>query len=136
MMSTCVLYGHRDAILCKVFLRSLKGVALKWFGELSPNTISSYANIVRLFITHFVSYQIARKKAHNMLSLTQEPNETLEKFIKRLKKRIDVECIEEPIIVETFIRGVKPDIPIHVSLIKSPPTIEDEAMAKALKYIL
>lgn len=106
---------------------------LKFFGKLDPNIVSNHANLVKLFITQFASYRTIWKKANTLFALNQEPNETLEKFTKCSKKeRIIIEGIDELMIVEAFIRGVKS---IHVSLIKSPPFPKDEAMAKALKYI-
>lgn len=83
MMLTSVLEGYNDAILCNVFLRSLKEAVLKWFGELTPNTITSYAGFVKISITHFVSYRTAWKKAHVFffIAITLESDETREKFI-------------------------------------------------------
>lgn len=59
ILSTSIHEERIDAIMCKVFPRSVKGATFKLFGELASNTISSYASLVRLFIIHFASYRIA-----------------------------------------------------------------------------
>lgn len=55
MMSTSETERHNDAIMYKVFPRSLNGVALIWFGKLDLNTYS-YASLVKIFITHFTRW--------------------------------------------------------------------------------
>ena len=43
------LWTNDDAILCRVFPTSLKGVALTWYGGLPPRSIDSFNILVEHF---------------------------------------------------------------------------------------
>ncbi|RDX76750.1 hypothetical protein CR513_43233, partial [Mucuna pruriens] len=43
------LYTNDNAILCRVFPKSLKGIALNWYTRLPPNSIDSFETLVEKF---------------------------------------------------------------------------------------
>ena len=57
------LYTNDDAILCRVFPTSLKGVALTWYDGLPPRPIDSFNTLVEQF-----SVQYDTSRSHRMIS--------------------------------------------------------------------
>ena len=51
---TMLLQGVPDAIMCRAFPTTLKGLTRVWFGKLPPNTITSFQELSMLFINNFV----------------------------------------------------------------------------------
>ena len=49
------LQGYSDEVMCKAFSATLKGQEGSWFKKLSPETIDSFDNLSRLFVTNFMS---------------------------------------------------------------------------------
>ncbi|KAA8525734.1 hypothetical protein F0562_007589 [Nyssa sinensis] len=47
---TMALHGASDAFMCRTFITSLKGTALKWFHNLPPNSITSFYELGRQFL--------------------------------------------------------------------------------------
>jgi len=43
-----------EAIICRAFLRTLKGEALSWFLKLSLNSINSWNTLTQMFSKHFI----------------------------------------------------------------------------------
>jgi len=44
-----------DAICCRYFLVTLRGMAQKWFNGLPSGSITSFLQLAKLFSTHFVA---------------------------------------------------------------------------------
>ncbi|XP_057248901.1 uncharacterized protein LOC125494762 [Beta vulgaris subsp. vulgaris] len=53
--------GVDDATWCKNFLATLKGVAQKWFNNLSPNSVNNFTELSILFTSHFVANRQEQK---------------------------------------------------------------------------
>ena len=48
-----MLQEYLDEVMCKAFSVTLKGSARSWFRKLSPQTIDSFGDLSRLFVTNF-----------------------------------------------------------------------------------
>jgi len=48
------LQGVPDEIMCKAFPTTLKGPVWVWFSKLTPNMVSSFKELSRHFVTHFI----------------------------------------------------------------------------------
>ena len=48
------LESHNDALLCKVFLFRLQGLALSWFHRLPANLVISFRMLSEIFATHYL----------------------------------------------------------------------------------
>ena len=48
------LEGVLDEIMCKAFATMLKGSTRVWFSKLAPNTVSTFKELSRHFVTHFI----------------------------------------------------------------------------------
>ncbi|KAM1005430.1 hypothetical protein ACFX1T_002334 [Malus domestica] len=57
-----VLYRNNDALMCKIFITILQGVAQDWFHTLPPRSIQSFDDLSLVFTKEYSSYCSIKKK--------------------------------------------------------------------------
>ncbi|XP_068498187.1 uncharacterized protein [Phaseolus vulgaris] len=124
-----------DAMLCRVFPTSLKGVTLSWFTKLSPNSIDSFATLVTKFETQFATSKPHHLTSIALVGIRKEKGESLRTFIDRFNK------------VAMSIRNLSPDVAMHHMLTAlspgpfadnmcmQPTASLDELRKRAAKYM-
>ena len=55
--NTMHLQGVPIKIMCRAFPTTLKGLARVWFSEITPNTVSSFEELSKLFVNNFIGGQ-------------------------------------------------------------------------------
>jgi len=112
--TTMHLQDVPDEIMCRAFPTTLNGPARVWFGKLSPNTITSFQELSKLFINNFIGGQRQKCSSSSLLNIEQGENESLHTFISRFnKKALLVDEIDDKILLATFYNGVSSDLFIH-----------------------
>ena len=48
------LQGVLDEIMYRAFPTTIKGLAKVWFNKLTPNTVSTFKELSKHFVTHFI----------------------------------------------------------------------------------
>ncbi|XP_043721011.1 uncharacterized protein LOC122668525 [Telopea speciosissima] len=84
------VYGGSDIVSCCSFPTSLKGPAVLWFAKLKPNSIRSFTELAKAFVSHFQSSVKQKKTATNLLAIKQHSDESIRDYIARF----NVECLE------------------------------------------
>ena len=84
--TTMHLQGVPDEIMCKAFPTTLMGPARVWFSKITPNTISSFKELSKLFVNNFVGGQRHKCSLSNLLSIEEGDNESLQSFITRFNR--------------------------------------------------
>ena len=62
------------------------GPARGWFSKITPNTISSFKELSKLFVNNFVGGQRHKCSLSNLLSIEEGDNESLQSFITRFNR--------------------------------------------------
>ena len=62
------------------------GPARVWFSKITPNTISSFKELSKLFVNNFVGGQRHKCSLSNLLSIEEGDNESLQSFITRFNR--------------------------------------------------
>nr|XP_023906653.1 uncharacterized protein LOC112018357 [Quercus suber] len=75
-----VVHSKNEALMCKVFPSSLGLVAMRWFNDLRPDSISSYRQLTRAFGSRFFINSIEPRPLSALLSLTMHDGETLKAY--------------------------------------------------------
>ena len=100
--------------MCRAFPTTLKGPARVWFGKLPPNTITSFLELSKLFVSNFVGGQRPKRSSFNLLNIEQGENESLSTFISRFNKEaLLVDEMDDKILLATFYNGVSSNLFIH-----------------------
>ena len=108
------LQGIPDEIMCRAFPTTLKGPAKVWFGKLSPNTITSFQELSKLFVKYFVGGQRHKHSSSSLLNIEQGEKESLRTFINHFNKEaLLVDKMDNKILLAAFYNGVTSDLFIH-----------------------
>ncbi|KAA8529809.1 hypothetical protein F0562_034334 [Nyssa sinensis] len=85
---TMALHGTSDAFLCRTFVTSLNGTALKWFHHLPPNSVSSFYELGRRFLDSFMTSRRLRNGPEFLLNIKQTREESLRGYIARFNAKL------------------------------------------------
>ncbi|GMN65353.1 hypothetical protein TIFTF001_034423 [Ficus carica] len=136
VQSTNIPTGMLDDMMCKLFAQSLKGVALRWFCNLLPESIDSFDELSLEFMRSYSVHIQSEKTTKDLWAVVQGPYESLCAYIKRFSKAIsEISGLDDGTAREALKKGLR-----HKSLFKNeicaryPPTIQD-AMHRAKGFI-
>ena len=131
------LHGYQDPVRCRAFAITLKGPALAWFNNLPPSSISSFRELSIAFVTHFIGARTYMKSSYHLLSIKQNPQESLRSYVQRFNaESLKVDVPDEKFAITAFIVGLgvqSKDLMFSIS--KNPQASIAEVLAKAEKYI-
>ena len=124
--TTMHLQGVLDKIMCRVFPTTLKGPTRVWFNKLPPNTITSFQELSKLFVSNFVGGQRPKRSSFSLLNIEQGENESLSTFISRFNKEaLLVGEMDDKILLATFYNGVSSNLFIHKLYDQEPQTMAE-----------
>ena len=128
------LYTSDDAVLCRVFPTSLKGVALSWFTKLSPNSIDSFTTLVAKFETEFTT-----SWPHHLTSIAlvgiRQKGESLRTFVDRFSKvAMSIQNLSPHVAMHHMLTALRPG-PFADNLCMQPADSLDELRKRAAKYM-
>ncbi|XP_043701798.1 uncharacterized protein LOC122652182 [Telopea speciosissima] len=122
------MYGGTEIVSCRAFPSSLKGTATSWFSWLPSNSITSFAQLCRAFVTHFQSSMKHKKTTVNLLSMKQRSDESIRSYISRFNKEsLDLRDLDEATAHTAMSNGLT-----HEDLIKDLARKPTKSMAKLL----
>ncbi|XP_077212778.1 uncharacterized protein LOC143847866 [Tasmannia lanceolata] len=127
--------GANDITKCGAFSSYLKRGANSWYGRLKSNSISSFRELGREFVTYFANSRPQKKPADSLFTLRQGKEETLRSFIGRF--RAELSQIKDPNheMVRAAMRSAVHDRDLKVALNIDPSLDLQELMAVADKYV-
>ena len=81
-----ILQNINDAILCRVFPRTLTDIAQNWLHQLPQNSVSSFDDLAEQFRTRFITNILPAKSIHDLRVCRQEANESLRSYLDKFNK--------------------------------------------------
>ena len=97
------LHGVLDEIMRKAFPTTLKGLARVWFSKLTPNTVSTFKELSRHYITHFIGGQRYKRSLVSLLNIKQWEDEILRSHVTRFKKEaLLIDKADDKVLVTAF----------------------------------
>ena len=124
--TTMHLQSVPDEIMCRVFPTMLKGLAKVWLGKLSPNTITSFQELSKLFVNNFVRGQRHKRSLSSLLNIEQGENESLHTFISHFNREaLLVDETDDKILLTAFYNRVNLDLFIHKLYDQQPQTMAE-----------
>ncbi|XP_010256556.1 PREDICTED: uncharacterized protein LOC104596940 [Nelumbo nucifera] len=131
-----ILYRYFDALMCRTFQATFRGAIRCWFSNLPPWSISSWEQFTNLFLAHFISNKQCQKSIVSLMSLKQEPSESLQSYIDHFKKEeLEVRGLNPMVSMYSAINELHPGSTLKCSVAKTLPKIKLEFLKKAQKYI-
>ncbi|XP_058766513.1 uncharacterized protein LOC131640126 [Vicia villosa] len=83
VMEYHVVHG---SIKCRIFPTTLRKGAMTWYRNLPPNSITSWAELKELFLSHFTASRRQPKSEANLEAVVQGTNEPLRDYLDRFNK--------------------------------------------------
>ena len=100
--------------MCRAFPITLKGLAREWFSKLSPNTITLFKELSKLFVNNLFGGHRQKRSSSSLLNIEQGENENLHSFISRFNREaLLVDGMDDKILLVAFYNGVSSNLFIH-----------------------
>ncbi|XP_040987743.1 uncharacterized protein LOC121235461 [Juglans microcarpa x Juglans regia] len=130
------LHGFLEEIVCRAFPLTLKGSACVWFVSLALKSMDSFSELVRQFLTQFVSSRRRRRPATYLLTIKQMEDESLKSYLARFnKERMTTDNQDEKITLATLLGGIWPRSQFMAELARQTFVTLREFMDQAENFI-
>ena len=124
--TTMHLQGVLDEIMCRAFPTTLKGPARVWFSKIPLNTVSSFKELIKLFVNNFIKGQRHKRCLSSLLTIERGENESLWSFITRFNREaLTADEMDDKLLSAAFHNGVNSDLFIHKLYEQEPQTMSE-----------
>ncbi|BFG42253.1 hypothetical protein CerSpe_285280 [Prunus speciosa] len=135
--SVMILHKTDDALICKVFVMTLRGAAQDWFHTLPSGSISNFKELAYAFTKEYTSYRTIKKNPDHLFNLRKKYDESLRDYIKRFKaERASIVGCDDRIASSAFKRGLPTECELYRELTISPCQTLVEVFTIAERYAL
>ena len=115
-LNTLQLHNFSDAIMCKLFASSLKGVARSWFSQLPTGLIKTSNQLASHFRAHFMANRKAERDYSYLFSIKQKNNESLKDHVMRFNRaKLEVLEVESGVAAAAAVQGLLVDSPFYLT---------------------
>lgn len=129
------LFTNEDALMCWVFLTTLKGATLYWYTCLPKNLIDSFGTLIKRFRAQYATSRPYHLIAIALANIQQEESRPLHNFMERFSSiSIWIKGLSLEVALTSMIIGLKSG-PFSNSLCKKPPTTMDELRERVVGFI-
>ncbi|XP_021815357.1 uncharacterized protein LOC110757912 [Prunus avium] len=132
-----ILHKCDEALMCKVFIMTLGGVAQDWFHTLAPKTISSFRELALDFMKEYTSYREIKKQVDHLFNLKKKHNESLQDYTIRFKaEKSNIVGFDNRITSSEFKKGLLIEHNLYCELSITPRQTFADVFATAERYAL
>ncbi|CAL2234719.1 unnamed protein product [Prunus armeniaca] len=135
--SVMILHKADNALMCKVFVMTLRGAAQDWFHTLPSESISSFKELAYVFAKEYTFYRTIKKNPDHMYNLRKKSDESLRDYIKRFKaEKTNIVGCDDRIASSAFKKGLLAEHDLYRELTITPSQTLAEVYATAEHYAL
>ncbi|CAL8119241.1 unnamed protein product [Prunus armeniaca] len=135
--SVMILHKADNALMCKVFVVTLRGAAQDWFHTLPSGSINSFKELAYVFTKEYTSYRTIKKNPDHLYNLRKKSDESLRDYIKRFKaEKANIVGCDDRIASSAFKKGLPTEHDLYRELTITPSQTLAEVYATAERYAL
>ncbi|KAM1029933.1 hypothetical protein ACFX2C_033888 [Malus domestica] len=99
---------HTDEERCLFFPSTLFGEALNWYFRLPPDTVDSFEELRKLFVSQHIFQTDRLHSADDLYTIRQQPNESLHKYVGRFSHEYSC-CaeVDDKTALKAFTEGLR-----------------------------
>ncbi|RDX80343.1 hypothetical protein CR513_39123, partial [Mucuna pruriens] len=100
--------GGDDKLSCKLFPRTLRGVALQWMMNLPPRSIRAFNDLAGLFLSQFAANKLKRLEVADLFDIRQASGKSLKSYMARFNDAtVKVNDLDQKFFVKVFQKGLR-----------------------------
>ena len=101
------IHSRNEAFICKVFLSSLRRIAMRWFDGLEEGSIRSFEELTKAFGVSFVTCSRVPRPLDSLLSMVMREDKTLKTYFDRYWETFnEIDGDFENVAIRTFKIGL------------------------------
>ena len=74
------IHAQDEALMCRVFLSSLRPIAMRWFDGLRTNSVSSFKKLTQAFCSWFITCNRVPQPLDSLLSMAMREGESIKAY--------------------------------------------------------
>ncbi|RDY07090.1 hypothetical protein CR513_08846, partial [Mucuna pruriens] len=100
--------GGNDKLSCKLFLGTLRGVAMQWMATLPARTIRTFNDLASVFVSQFAANKAKKLEVADLFDIRQAKGESLKNYLARFNNAtVRVNDPDQKFSVKAFQKGLK-----------------------------
>ena len=132
-----ILHGIPDAIACRAFLLTLKGVTKDWFTGIPPKSVGTFKELGRLFLAQFLATRKRKNSITCLLTLRQGKEEILKYFMLCFnKEKLEVNSPDDKMMLNALMQGIRAEGPLMTELARSTQEVTLSRFMKLTKEFI
>jgi len=129
------LFTISEAVMCRVFPNSLKGMTLSWFPKLPLYSIDSFKTLVSLFTTQFATSRPRHLTSIALVNIRKGRSESLRAFMDQFNQvALQIRNLNSEVALHHMVTVLRPG-PFVDSLCKKPALDMNEMRVRATKFM-
>jgi len=129
------LFTTSEAIMCRVFPNSLKGMVLSWFTKLPPYSIDSFKTFVSLFTTQFATSRPHHLTSIALVNIRQGKSESLRAFMDQFNHfTLQIRNLNSEVALHHMVTTLRPE-PFANNLCKKSALNMNEMRVRAANFM-
>ncbi|RDX82657.1 hypothetical protein CR513_36523, partial [Mucuna pruriens] len=118
--------GSSDQLSCKLFPRTLRGVAMQWMATLPPRSVYIFNDLARLFVSQFVANKVKKLEVADLFDIRQARGESLKGYLAQFDNAtMRVNVPDQKFFVKAFQKGLRAGPFSDVLALRRPASMEE-----------
>ncbi|RDX91034.1 hypothetical protein CR513_27050, partial [Mucuna pruriens] len=127
--------GRNDQLNCKLFPRTLRGVAMHWMATLPTRSIHSFSDLAGSFVSQFMANKVKRLEVADLFDIKQAKGESLKGYLACFNNAtMRVDDPDQKFFVKAFQKGLRVGQFSDALALRRSSTME-EIRAQAEKHV-